>query len=241
MPQFDHRADNLLTDLETGKLPYAIDVTIRACHQQSLPTVARVVSAAVAEKHREFATKDDNGRKKAEVFVVPFVMTSMGNIDQGATKFLNSLKKRDPFKVKKLMDLISVQHAKWIAVRLRKCLGFHSKTMEASAGKMYLQPPKGPKHDRSRQGKKGEFARLTSVLSQPGSQSQQSAESTRRTVPARDLSRGNTLRVSGRPKQTFGKPVLSGALRSFAPALYTERTAAAQNQRSQHNKPLRKS
>ena len=92
MPQFDHRADNLLTDLETGKLPYAIDVTIRACHQQSLPTVARVVSAAVAEKHREFATKDDNGRKKAEVFVVPFVMTSMGNIDQGATKFLNSLK-----------------------------------------------------------------------------------------------------------------------------------------------------
>ena len=105
-------------------------------------------------------------------------MTSMGNIDQGATKFLNSLKKRDPFKVKKLMDLISVQHAKWIAVRLRKCLGFHSKTMEASAGKMYLQPPKGPKHDRSKQGKKGEFARLASVLSQPGSQSQQSGEHT---------------------------------------------------------------
>ena len=164
MPQFDHRADNLLTDLETGKLPYAIDVTIRACHQQGLQTVARVVSAAVKEKQREFATKDDNGRKKAEVFVVPFVMTSMGNIDQGATKFLNTLKKRDPFKAEKLMNLISVQHAKWIAVRLRKCMGFHSKTMEARTGKVYLQPPKGPQHDRSRQGNKGELARFESVL-----------------------------------------------------------------------------
>ena len=101
MPQFDHRADNLLTDLETGKLPYAIDVTIRACHQQSLPTVERVANAAVKEKQKEFATKDDNGRKTAEVFVVPFVMTSMGNIDQGAAKFLKSLTKRDPFKAKK--------------------------------------------------------------------------------------------------------------------------------------------
>ena len=93
------------------------------------------------EKQKEFATKDDNGRKTAEVFVVPFVMTSMGNIDQGAAKFLKSLIKRDPFKAKKMMDLISVQHAKWIAVRLRRCLGFHSKTMEARTGKMYLQPP----------------------------------------------------------------------------------------------------
>ena len=79
-----------------------------------------------------------------------------------------------------MMDLISVQHAKWIAVRLRRCLGFHSKTMEARTGKVYLQPPKGPKHDRSRQGKKGEFSRLASVLSQPGSQSQQSSEDTAR-------------------------------------------------------------
>ena len=52
--------------------------------------------------------------------------------------------------------------------------------MEANAGKMYLQPPKGPKHDRSRQGKKGEFARLASVLSQVGSQSQQSGGHTAR-------------------------------------------------------------
>ena len=77
------------------------DVTIRACHQQSLPTVERVVNAAVKEKQKEFATKDDNGRKTAEVFVVPFVMTSMGNIDQGAANFLKSLIKRDPFKAKK--------------------------------------------------------------------------------------------------------------------------------------------
>ena len=50
--------------------------------------------------------------------------------------------------------------------------------MEARTGKVYLQPPKGPKHDRSRQGKKGEFSRLASVLSQLGSQSQQSKEHT---------------------------------------------------------------
>ena len=180
LPQFSHRADNLLTDLETGKLPYAIDITIRACHQQGIATVERVVNAAVREKRKEFATKDGNGRKEAEVFVVPFVMTSMGNIDAGATKFLNTLKDKDPFKTRKMMDLISVQHAKWIAVRLRRCLGFHSRTLEESKGKIYLQPPKGPKHDRSKQGKKGEFARLSSVLSQQsGSQEKESARATR--------------------------------------------------------------
>ena len=73
------------------------------------------------EQQTEFATKDGNGRKEAEVFVVPFVMTSMGNIDASATKFLNTLKDKDPFKTRRVVDLISVQHAKWIAIRLRRC------------------------------------------------------------------------------------------------------------------------
>ena len=46
--------------------------------------------------------------------------------------------------------------------------------------KIYLQPPKGPKHDRSKQGKKGEFARLSSVLSQQsGTHEKESARATR--------------------------------------------------------------
>ena len=54
--------------------------------------------------------------------------------------------------------------------------------MEQSKWKIYLQPPKGPKHDRSKQGKKGEFARLSSVLSQPsGSQGQAEREGARAT------------------------------------------------------------
>ena len=75
------------------------------------------------------------------------------------------------------MDLILVQHE-----RLRRCLGFHSRTLEESKGKIYLQPPKGPKHDRSKQGKKGEFARLSSVLSQQsGSRAQAEREGARAT------------------------------------------------------------
>ena len=40
-------------------------------------------------------------------------------------------------------------------------------TIEESAQRMFLQPPKGRKHDRSSQGTRGEFARLSSALSQP--------------------------------------------------------------------------
>ena len=79
---------------------------------------------------------------------------------------MNSLSNRDPLKVKKLKDLISVQHAKWIAVRLRRCMGFHNRSIEESARRMYLQPPKGRRHDRSSQGSRGEFARLSNVLCQ---------------------------------------------------------------------------
>ena len=61
-------------------------------------------------------------------------------------------------------------------------MGFHSRTLEESKGKIYLQPPKGPKHDRSKQGKKGEFARLSSVLSQQsGSRAQAEREGARAT------------------------------------------------------------
>ena len=143
-----------------------IDITVRALHRQGIRTGAKVIEAAVKSKQKEFATKDANGRKVAEVIVVPFVMTSMGNIDKGATKLLNSLSNRDPLKVKKLKDLISVQHAKWIAVRLRRCMGFHNRSIEESARRMYLQPPKGRRHDRSSQGSRGEFARLSNVLCQ---------------------------------------------------------------------------
>ena len=87
MPQFNHRADNLLTDLEADRLPIAIDITIRALHQQGIRTGAKVIEAAVKSKQKEFATKDANGRKVAEVIVVPFVMTSMGNIDKIAEFF----------------------------------------------------------------------------------------------------------------------------------------------------------
>ena len=79
---------------------------------------------------------------------------------------LLNMSNRDPFKVKKLKDLISVQHAKWIAVRLRRCMGFHNRSIEESARRMYLQPPKGRRHDRSSQGSRGEFARLSTVLCQ---------------------------------------------------------------------------
>ena len=53
MPQFNHRADNLLTDLEADRLPIAIDITIRALHQQGIRTGAKVIEAAVKSKQIE--------------------------------------------------------------------------------------------------------------------------------------------------------------------------------------------
>ena len=41
-----------------------------------------------------------------------------------------------------MMDLISVQHAKWMAIRLRRCLGFHNRTLEESKGKLICNRPK---------------------------------------------------------------------------------------------------
>ena len=127
MPQVSKRADNVISDPTGDQLPFVLDVTIRALHQQSLSTNNKVLNAAVRQKIREYATKDKNGRRIAEFFFVPFVMTSMGNLDKKAEAFLKKLQKRDPLKAAKLKDLISVQHAHWIAVRLRRCLGFHSR------------------------------------------------------------------------------------------------------------------
>ena len=61
------------------------------------------------------------------------------------------------------MDVISVQHAKWIAKRLRRCLGFHNQALTSSQG----EGISGQRlHDRSKQGTKGEFARLQRALTQ---------------------------------------------------------------------------
>ena len=58
---------------------------------------------------------------------VPFVMTNMGSLDKAAHQFLRKLRKKSRQRTDHLMDVLVVQHAKWIARRLQRCLGHFNK------------------------------------------------------------------------------------------------------------------
>ena len=96
----------------------------------------------------------------------------MGDLDKKAHAFLRMCKKRNPHRTSKLMDLILVQHALWIAIRLRRCLGFFNQpVLDDFSGSNKRASTKRPKrtHDRSRQGRRGELQRLASAVSQDAS------------------------------------------------------------------------
>ena len=129
VPQWGRRVDNEIVD-SSGQLETAyIDVTIRAIHQQNLKTRNAVVQKAVKDKMHAMPSRDEHGRRVICATVVPFVMTSMGSIDKHAHGFLRTCRARNPDRAEHMMNLISVQHAKWIAHRLRRCLGFQNATL----------------------------------------------------------------------------------------------------------------
>ena len=122
----------------------------------------------------------------------------MGNIDKRAHGFLQRMKKRDPVKANKLMDVISVQHAKWIAKRLRRCLGFHNQPLTGRKGEEFS----GQRlHDRSKQGKRGEFPRLQRALSQQFSDLEPRSGSVTRSSKAKQGQNTRAKRGEGRKRK----------------------------------------
>ena len=75
------------------------------------------------EKRLQFPVKDSNGHRVVSGDFVPFIMTNMGSLDKSAHQFLAKLRKKDRRRAEHLMDVLVVQHAKWIARRLHRCLG----------------------------------------------------------------------------------------------------------------------
>ena len=74
-----------------------------------------------------FPLKNSQGHRIVSGDFVPFVMTNMGSLDKAAHQFLRKLRKKSRQRTDHLMDVLVVQHAKWIARRLQRCLGHFNK------------------------------------------------------------------------------------------------------------------
>ena len=99
-----------------------------------------------ASKRRECPVKDAEGRHVVQGNFVPFVMSNMGSLDSEAHKFLRKLRKKDSKRTEHLMDVLVVQHAKWIARRLRRSLGFYNQPVgqRPAQQKQQFSPAKNP-------------------------------------------------------------------------------------------------
>ena len=113
--------------------------------------------------------------------MIPFIMTTFGDVDKHTHAFLTALKKRDPYRAARMMDVLSVQHAKWIATRLRRCLGFYNKDFSSPAVQGASLHTYRPHHH----SKRGEFPRLAHALGftpQPSPRAPRARRGTRRTA-----------------------------------------------------------
>ena len=140
------RPDNEIVDPTGAEATSWVDVSIRALVQESMLPLETLLQNAVRDKRRECPVKDAEGRHVVQGDFVPFVMSNMGSLDSGAHKFLRKLRKKDPKRTEHLMDVLVVQHAKWIARRLRRSLGFYNQPVgqRPAQPKQQFSPAKTP-------------------------------------------------------------------------------------------------
>ena len=140
------RPDNEIVDPSGAEATSWVDVSIRALVQESMLPLETLLKNAVRDKRRECPVKDAEGRHVVQGDFVPFVMSNMGSLDSEAHKFLRKLRKKDSKRTEHLMDVLVVQHAKWIARRLRRSLGFYNQPLgqRPAQPKQQFSPAKTP-------------------------------------------------------------------------------------------------
>ena len=109
-----------------------IDVIIRALVQENLLPLDKLTQQAVREKRRNFPVKNDEGRHVVNGNFVPFIMNNMVSLDNAGHQFLRRLRKKNPRRTEHPMDVLMVQHAKWIARRLQRSHGHYNKSAGSS-------------------------------------------------------------------------------------------------------------
>ena len=127
VPAWRKRPDNELVDPTGQEATAWVDVSIRALVQEKMLPLKQIVQYAVQEKRGMFPLKNSQGHRVVSGDFVPFVMTNMGSLDKAAHQFLRKLRKKSRQRTDHLMDVLVVQHAKWIARRLQRCLGHFNK------------------------------------------------------------------------------------------------------------------
>jgi len=129
MDEWQHRIDVGVREIEEeGDLPTHLDVTIRAFVKKGVTHANpdRIYEQAAKDKRREHPQKDKDGRHKVQGQFVPFVMSTFGGMGKDAQKFLRKCARRDPARTEHMKDVISAQHAHWIADRLIRAIGPHA-------------------------------------------------------------------------------------------------------------------
>ena len=123
VPAWRQRPDNELVDPTGQEATAWVDVSIRALVQEKMLPLKQLMKYTVNEKRGKYPLKTSEGHRVVSGNFVPFVMTNMGSLDKAAHQFLRKLRKKSRKRTDHLMDVLVVQHAKWIARRLQRCLG----------------------------------------------------------------------------------------------------------------------
>ena len=127
VPAWRQRPDNELVDPTGQEATAWVDVSIRALVQEKMLPLKQLMKYTVNEKRGKYPLKTSEGHRVVSGNFVPFVMTNMGSLDKAAHQFLRKLRKKSRQRTDHLMDVLVVQHAKWIARRLQRCLGHFNK------------------------------------------------------------------------------------------------------------------
>ena len=123
VPAWRKRPDNEIVDPTGQEATAWVDVCIRALVQEKMLPLKQLMQYAVQEKRGQYPLKTSQGHRVVSGDFVPFVMTNMGSLDKAAHQFLRKLRKKSRKRTDHLMDVLVVQHAKWIARRLQRSLG----------------------------------------------------------------------------------------------------------------------
>jgi hypothetical protein len=153
------RQDVEVVDSLGHKATKWIEVSIRAFVQENLPSLETIMKTAVRGKRRVCPMRDKAGRHRVVGEFKPFIMSSMGSLDKEAWELLKELRSTHPSAIDRLMDLLVVQHAKWIARRINRSLGFFN----ASAAARAPDKPKA-QYPLSKNSKRGRLVQLHAGL-----------------------------------------------------------------------------
>ena len=148
--QWKHRADNEIVDIAGDDTTTWLDVTVRALVQESLLPLEQLTKNATQEKRRAYPVKNAEGRHVVQGNFIPFVMSSMGSLGKDGHKFLKQLRKKNSKGTDHLMDVLVVQHAKWIAKRLNRSLGHYNQPFANVSSRKHKTFPKEKNPKRGR-------------------------------------------------------------------------------------------